>query len=214
MKKLLAILLALMLLPAAALAQSEAEKYFGIDMSEMNEKRVENVIKQCDKIVLMAQTLKAEAQQKLAEMKGENTEPSEFEKVFKEIGDGIKNPYWEYDSCEPSYDMHKINIRYNGDSYWDNSSLLIAAVEYAIDFQRATFARDDVPQIVLQFIEYGRDKYGQRVDMTTITMRMTKERTAKLDLDYFREYAYSRQLDYLNAIDGYSLHREYKSVAK
>ena len=92
--------------------------------------------------------------------------------------------------------------------------LLIAAVEYSIDVQREAFARDDVPQIVLQFIEPYRDQYGQLFDNTTITMRISKERFAKLDLDYFRENAYYRQLHYLKAIDSYSLHRDYKAIAK
>lgn len=134
------------------------------------------------------------------------------EAVFA-IGQNTKEAYWTFLSCEVYPDVIYVDVKQEG-LYFDNSSLLIAAIRYSIEYIQEAFLLDDVPQLYFRFHENGRDKNGQQVDMTTITMRITKEKAAELNLDYFYEYAVTKQLAYLNAINGYSLYKDYKAIAQ
>lgn len=214
MKKLLAILLALMLMPASALAQSEAEKYFGVDLSGMNSTQLELIISECDKVADLAKMLKAEAQQQLAETKDASAAPSEIEAAFKAIGDSMDNAWWVYESVSQEGDSVHVNVRYSGSNVWSDSIRLCYAVIFSIDFQSAAFSGTDCPKIIFRFIEIGRDQYGHPFDVVTITMCVTRARSAQLDLEYFRSCALVSQLHYLKAIDGYYLHQAYEAVAK
>lgn len=98
-----------------------------------------------------------------------------------------------------------------GRSYYAES-LLIGAVRYAIDVARDIFAHDKAPMIYLRYHEAGRDKYGNAVDMTTITIRLAKATAAKMDLDWMYDSAARTQKLFLDACDGYSLHKDYKGV--
>lgn len=136
-----------------------------------------------------------------------------LEEAVQAIGQNTYNWHWEIRSCEVYPDVVYVDVAQNG-AYYDTSSLLISAIRFSIDYMKEAFQLDGIPQLYFRFHENGRDKNGQQVDMTTITMRITKEKAAELDLDYFHEYAVTRQLAYLNAINGYSLHKDYKAVAK
>lgn len=110
-------------------------------------------------------------------------------------------------------DVVWIDADRNNDLLGDES-MLIGSIRYAIDVMQEAFQLDGVPQLYFRFHENGRDSNGQQVDMITITMRITKEKADELDLDYFHEWAITKQLAFLKAIDGYSLYKDYKAIAQ
>lgn len=100
-----------------------------------------------------------------------------------------------------------------GSAYKDQSRL-IGAVRYTIRIAQEIFAHKDAPMIYLRFHENGRDQYGNQVDMTTITIRLKRETAAKMNLPYMLDSAARTQKLFLDAADGYSLHKDYKEILK
>lgn len=136
-----------------------------------------------------------------------------LEEAALTIGQNTTEAYWKMLSCEVYPDVIYVDVKQEG-FYFDESSLLIASIRFAIEYMQEAFLLDDVPQLYFRFHENGRDKNGQQVDMTTITMRITKEKAVELDLEYFHEWAVTKQLAFLKAINGYSLYRDYKAIAQ
>jgi hypothetical protein len=130
--------------------------------------------------------------------------------AITEKADGIP---WKTRAVTIEPDVIIVDAQKNNDLLKEKS-LLIGSIHYAIDVTKEAFTINDVQQLYFRFHENGRDDNGQQVDMTTITMQITKEKAAELNLDYFREWAATKQLAYLNAIDGYSMHKDYKAIAK
>ena len=95
---------------------------------------------------------------------------------------------------------------------YSDQSRLICAVRYTIKIAQEIFAHKDAPMIYLRFHENGRDNYGNQVDMTTITIRLKRETAAKMDLAYMLDSAARTQKLFLNAVDGYSLYKDYKAI--
>lgn len=129
------------------------------------------------------------------------------------IGQNTTEAYWEFLSCEVYPDVIYVDVQQEG-FFFDTQSLLIASIRFAIEYMQEAFLLDQVPQLYFRFHEKGRDQYGQQVDMITITMRITREKAAELNLEYFHEYAVTKQLAFLQAINGYSLFRDYKAIAQ
>jgi hypothetical protein len=98
-----------------------------------------------------------------------------------------------------------------GRSY-NTQSRLIGSVRYTIRIAQEIFKHKDAPMIYLRFHENGRDNYGNQVDMTTITIRLKKSTAAKMDLAYMLDSAARTQKLFLDVVDGYSLHKDYKAI--
>lgn len=136
-----------------------------------------------------------------------------IEEAVLAIGQNTQEAYWQFISCETYPDVIYVDVKQEG-YYYDTESLLIASIRFAIEYMQEALLLDQVPQLYFRFHENGRDQYGKQIDMVTITMRITRERAAELDLEYFHEYAVTKQLAFLQAINGYSLFRDYKAIAK
>jgi hypothetical protein len=100
-----------------------------------------------------------------------------------------------------------------GRSY-NTQSRLIGSVRYTIRIAQEIFAHKDANMLYLRFHEKGRDNYGNQVDMTTINIRLKKETAQKMDLAYMLDSAARTQKLFLDAVDGYSLHKDYKGILK
>lgn len=196
-----------------ACAESEAEQFLKIDLSPMSVEELQQVIQTADYVISLMEQLTEKAEALITEKQGADYSSMSAEEAANAIGKSIKNSYWKFDSCEMDPEVVFVDVRQDG-IYWDESSLLIYAIQFSIDYIKEAFTCDGIPQLYFRFHENGRDKNGQQVDMTTITMRVTKEKAAALDLDYFHEYSYTQQLAFLKAINGYSLHASYKAIAQ
>lgn len=214
MKRLIAIILCCTLLSGSfALSESEGEKLLGIDMNAMSVEELQQCLEQLRYYQDLFDDLVAKAEQLITEQQGKDYSSMSAEEAANAIGKSIKNFHWKFDSCEMDPEVVFVDVRQDG-IYWDESSLLISAIQFSIDYIKEAFTCDGIPQLYFRFHENGRDKNGHQVDMTTITMRVTKEKAAALDLDYFHEYSYTQQLAFLKAINGYSLHASYKAIAQ
>ena len=111
----------------------------------------------------------------------------------------------ESDVCMIEIDM---------DHLFSDNSAMINSIQYCCDLAPMIFKNDDIPMIYLQFFEKGRDKYGNEIDMMTITMRLTRDTAEKMNFEYFDTWAYTRQLAFFSVLDGYSLYGEYKKIAQ
>ena len=136
-----------------------------------------------------------------------------IEEAAMAIGQNTLEAYWQFLSCEVYPDVIYVDVKQEG-LFFDTQSLLIASIRFAIEYMQEAFLLDQAPQLYFRFHENGRDQYGQQVDMITITMRITREKAAELNLEYFHEYAVTKQLAFLQAINGYSLFRDYKAIAQ
>ena len=99
-------------------------------------------------------------------------------------------------------------------SSYATSGALIAAIQYSCEVFSNFFTRDDVPMVYLRFWEAARTSTGKATEMCTITMRVKADTAAQIDFAYFSEYAYSVQSRYFEALDGYSLPKDYKKIIK
>lgn len=129
------------------------------------------------------------------------------------IGEKVKETGWEFLSCDVQQDVIFVDVKRNSD-WFDDEFMLVGAIRWSIEYIKEIYALDHVPPLYFSFHEDGIDKNGYPTDMITITMRITPERAGEINLDYFHEYAVTRQLAYLKAINSYSLHKDYKAIAK
>lgn len=105
-----------------------------------------------------------------------------------------------------------ITIDVSLESGFTTKSMLNNAVAYSMKAFQTFFEHAATPQLYLKFWEPGRDKYGNLVDMCTITMRLERETYNKINWDYYNKNKYTQTQNYLNILDGHSLHNAYKEV--
>lgn len=214
MKKLLACVCVLvMMLPCSSLAITEAEQYLGIDLSTMTVEELHEIIETSDYVIDLMEQLKAQAQE-LIESSGKPDYASmSLSDAVLAIGQNTKESGWQISSCVVDPDVVWVDVERNNE-WFDDEFMLVGAIRFAIEYMQEAFKLNNVPQLYFRFKEKGRNNNGQQIDMTTITMRVTKEKAEVLDLDYFHEWAVTKQLAFLNAINGYSLYKDYKAIAK
>lgn len=91
------------------------------------------------------------------------------------------------------------------------SSNITGAIMYCIDYAKNVFQNEGANKVYIRFHEPGRDSNGWEIDLTTMTMILSKQTKEKINLDYFYGQANkSAQMQFLKAIDGYLLHNDYK----
>lgn len=112
------------------------------------------------------------------------------------------------------YPGEELHIHVDMKNLYDNRNTISDTICFSIDFARRAFLRDDITMIRFFFHEAGRNSYGQQVDMQTITMKIKKTTFQKINIDYIYKWPATNQLLYLNALDAYTLYKDYKRVVK
>lgn len=196
----------------AAMAETEAEKALGVSVSGVSVDQLPLLI---DELLTMRgyiDELIVSAEARLAAESAEDYTSMILTDAVNLAGLNAKNDVCSllsFDAADPEVIILDVNMDVHDSGY-----ALSRAIRYCIDTANALFQRNDVPMIYFKFWEPGRDKNGNAVDMMTITMRLRKTTAEKMDMDYFYQYPANNQLRFLNAIDGYSLHKDYKAVAQ
>lgn len=196
----------------AAMAETEAEKALGVSVSGVSVDQLPLLI---DELLTMRgyiDELIVSAEARLAAESAEDYTSMILTDAVNLAGLNAKNDVCSllsFDAADPEVIILDVDMDVRDSGY-----ALSCAICYCIDTANALFQRNDVPMLYLKFWEPGRDKNGNAVDMMTITMRLRKTTAEKMDMDYFYQYPANNQLRFLNAIDGYSLHKDYKAVAQ
>lgn len=99
-------------------------------------------------------------------------------------------------------------------SLLDEWSILVDVIRYTIDVARDIYDCQGCTSAVFRFHEPGRDKYGNAIDLTTITLRLNKTTAEKMNLDYFHEYAPTKQKAFFDVCDSCSMYKEYKDAMR
>lgn len=99
-------------------------------------------------------------------------------------------------------------------SLMDEQNILVNVIRYTIDVARDIYDCKGCNSAVFRFHEPGRDKYGNAIDLTTITLRLNKTTVQKMNLDYFHEYAPTKQKAFFDVCDSHSMYKEYKDAMR
>lgn len=113
------------------------------------------------------------------------------------------------DTTDPSVIYVDVNLK-----IVDSENALNDSVRYVCTMAQSAFTRSDVPMMYFRFYEPGRDAKGNSIDLMTITVRLTADTAAEMDLDYFAEFAAAQKGNFFKAVDGYSLYKDYKRMIK
>lgn len=212
-KTILCSLLAFVLFASpAANAETEAEKALGCSISSIPSDQLPLLIDQLLTMRGYIDELVDLAEARLASESAADYTSISLDEAIRLAGSSAKNGVCSlraFDSADPEVIIIDVDM-----DVADAGYALSRAILYCIDTANALFQRNDVPMLYLKFWEPGRDENGRAVDMMTITMRLRKTTAAQIDMDYFYQYTANNQLRFLSAIDGYSLHKDYKAAAQ
>lgn len=135
-----------------------------------------------------------------------------LEDAVASIGENSNDGVCYFRNCES--DDEALYVHVNLKKTYDEWCTISDTIEYSIAYSVRAFSRDDVEMIRFFFHEAGYSTTGEKLDMITITMKIKKETFEKMDVAYFYEYAPNNQLLFLNSIDAYTLHKDYKKVVR
>lgn len=105
-----------------------------------------------------------------------------------------------------------IEIEVNMKVIYNTQSMLNSAISYSLKAFPMFFEHPESPQVRFTFWEPGRNEYGNPIDMCTITMRLERETYEKINWKFYSQNRYTHAQNYLNILDGHSLHKSYKEV--
>lgn len=111
-----------------------------------------------------------------------------------------------------SYYPDMIEIEVNMKNRYDTQLMLNSAIAYSMKAFPMFFEHPDSPQVRFTFWEPGRDKYGNPIDMCTISMRLERETYEKINWAFYKQNQYTHVKNYLDILDGHSLYKDYKAV--
>ena len=202
----------IILLFSCAAAETEAEKVFGIRIDEIPSDQLDQAAEELHILRDYIDELIEAVEQRIATESSTDYTSMALDQAIELAGLAAKNDVCSlraYDAGYPEVIMLDVDMKPGDTSY-----VLSSAIRYCIHMTNALFQRNDVQMVDLKFWEPGRDKKGNAVDMMTITMRLRKTTAAQINMDYFYQYTAANQLKFLTAIDGYSMHKDYKAVAQ
>lgn len=200
MKELLAVTLSMILLCTSALA---------VDLDSMTLDELVAYGQALTDAIEHLQTLQADVNQRISSMSSsiESVPITRTDIISAALAEAetYTCKLFAYDDADPTVLMIDIDLNPH-----ELRSTLGASIRYCIAVSEILFSHEGFPMLYFRF--WQPSNTGAR--MCVITMRISAKTAERLDLNDLWKHATLNQLEYLEAIDGYSLYKDYRMVVQ